>query len=394
LQPEFMKYIGLYEKGVPSLTAARQTIGDLHKLDEKLAAYSHQRVFNYLRVKTSIGGGKAVYPSQTMPRAQVDAVIGDFYVRTKRPAEAGRALQEAIRLDPKLAGPYESLGLLALEQRNQTAALKWLGQAVALGSKNYLVYYYHANLLLSRDGRLGEPQAVSDMNRCIGLNAHFAEGYRLLAQLYGLRDEKLDVADGLVRRAIELKPNAPRNYLTLGLVLMRQGKAQGAEAAGKKALTLARSETDRSRAQEFLHQVRQWRAEIAAGSQHEKPIIVFGPSTSRSGPAGQPSAAKKPAAATNSNSIVAPPQGFTMVANGTVSRPQCSGKTLNFLLVVNGSGVKLFAPDESAVRYVGFPAAAANSPCSFLEGRRVAVHFRLVHGKPYFGKILEIDLSR
>lgn len=63
--------------------------------------------------------------------------------------------------------------------------------------------------------------------------------------------------------------------------------------------------------------------------------------------------------------------------------------------MVNGSGVLLFSSDASKVRFVGFPASAAHrSPCSFLRGRRVNVHFLRVHGKPYFGKILEVDLHR
>jgi tetratricopeptide (TPR) repeat protein len=377
-QPELMQYIQLYERGVPSLTAARQTIGDLHKLDKKLADYSHQEIFNYLRVKTSIAGGKAAYPSHDLPPAEADAAIGDCYARTKRPVEARRTLQEAIRLNPKLARPYESLGMLALEERDRKSALKWLNRAVALGSKNYLVYYFHANLLLNREGRLAEPQAVSDMSRCIQLNANFAEGYRLLAQLYVLRDEKLSIAEGLVRRAIELKPAVSRNYLTLGLVLLRRGKADQAQAAAQKALSLTHSGTDRRRAEELIQHIREVRAEIAADSQPARPASTG----ARNGSASR----------VETDTVIAPAQGFTMVASGSASRLQCSGKQLKFLLMVNGSGVSLFAPDESAVQYVGAP-ASAGSPCAFLKGRRLSVRFRLVHGKPYFGQILEIDLS-
>jgi hypothetical protein len=125
-------------------------------------------------------------------------------------------------------------------------------------------------------------------------------------------------------------------------------------------------------------------------------LLASAPSENNS--AGKQALRSQPAPAaqtapTGTQSIVAPKQGFTIVARGPVRRLTCKGKELKFLLMVNGSGVLLLSPDESKVRFVGVPASAAHrSPCSFLRGRRVRVHFLLVHGKPYFGKILEVDM--
>ncbi len=395
LQSEFLKYIQLYEQGVPSLKAAQQTFGDLHELRNKLSDDFHTVTFSYLIVKATIAGGKAKYPSHAMSPAARDAVVGDFYVRTDRPQEAREALDQAIRLNPKVAAPYVSLGLLALEQQNQALAMKWLSQAVALHSKDYLAYYYHANLLLSHEGLPGEAQAVTDVNRCLALNPNFAEGFRLLAQLYTMQDEKLSVAEAVARRAIELKPGAASNYLTLGMVLLRQQKFAKAEAEGQKAMSLARTDDERSRAQDFVRQVKQMRSQVAAEEQMPAPANVSVPGATA------PTTGSVPAASGGRVRIqtVNPAGGLpkwlqALIVSGPVRGLRCRGKELTFLLMVNGMGVPLIAPNEKQVHYVGFPAnAMSDSPCAFLKGRRVTVHFRPMQGKPYAGQVLEVDLT-
>lgn len=394
LQSEFLKYIQLYEQGVPSLKAARQTFGSLRALRKKLSDDFHSVTFSYLIVKATIAGGKAKYPHHVMSPAARDAVIGDFYVRTDRPQEARETLDQAIRLDPKLAAPYESLGLLALEQRNQALAMKWFSRAVALNSKDYLAYYYHANLLLSQRGLPGDAQAVTDVNRCLALNPNFAEGFRLLAQLYTMKDEKLSVAEAVARRAIELKPGSASNYLTLGIVLLRQQKFAKAEAVGKKAVSLARSDEERSRAQDFVRQAKQIQSQVAAEEQMPAPANVSVPRSTAPSTASVP-----PASGGAGTQVVNPGGGFpkwlqAIIVSGPVRGLRCTGKELTFLLMVNGMGVPLIAPNEKQVHYVGFPPdAMSHSPCAFLKGRRVTVHFRPMQGKPYAGQVLEVDLT-
>ena len=394
LGPALMKYVTLYGKSVPSLTAARQTFGGLRELKKKLRDYSSQGRFEYLQVKTPISDAKGDYPSRALTPAEAEAVFGDFYVRTERPKEALEALHQAMSLDGKLAGTYESLGMLALRRNDTASALKWLNQAVALGSKDYLVYYFHATLLLDQRGNAAVPQAMSEMNECLKLNPNSARGYELLADLYAMQGTDLAMATGVARRAIELKPAAAHNHATLAFMLLRLGKIDESEAEARKALALARTDAGRKLAENLLGEIRQLRAERLAAAQTAEPAAASGSSVpqSTSGPRSAP--VLRSALPSNTQTSI-PIQNVTIMVDGPVVRLQCSGKKLSFLLMVNGSGVPLFAPDESAVRYVDFPASAATaSPCSFLEGRQVAVRFRRVLGKPYFGEVLEIDLRR
>jgi Flp pilus assembly protein TadD len=392
LGASFMKYVSLYASGVPSLTAARETFGDLHQLEKKLSEDMHDITFHYLRVKTKISDGKADYPSRELAPAEADAILGDFYVRTGRPKEALDALHQAMSLDPKLPRPYESLGFLALRRNDEASGLKWLGQAVALGSNNYLVYYYHATLLLDRQGNAGQAQAMREVNECLKLNPNSARGYSLLAELYAMQGKDLDVAVGVARRAIELRPANSRNHARLAYMLLRLGKVDESETEARKALALAHSDSERDVANNLLREIQRYREarqEEAAG-----PTLADGSAGAQASAGSGPAPGGGPGTPGGTRSVVAPPGGFTMVVDGGVRRPRCSGKQLNFLLMVNGSGVALFAPDDSAVRYVGFPASVATSPCMYLDGREVTVRFQLAQGKPYFGKVLEIDLKR
>jgi len=394
LGPGFMKYVALYGQGVPSLDAARQTFGDLHKLKKDLDDYFRQASFKYLQVKTSISDEKVAYPSRVLASGEAEAVFGDFYLRTDRPAEALETLHQAIQLDPQLPGPYESLGMLALRQSDPASALKWLGRAVALDSKDYLVYYYHATLLLNQRGNAAVPQAMSEMNRGLMLNPNSARGYGLLADLYAMQGKDLDLASGVARRAIKLNPAASHNHATLAFMLLRLGKIDESEAEARKALALARTDAGRNLAENLLGEIRQVRAENMGAGQAGGPPAVSASSVPQSTP-GPGSAPVLRSALPAKTQTSIPLQNLTILVDGPVVRLQCSGKTLKFLLMVNGSGIPLFAPDASAVHYVDFPAAAATaSPCSFLEGRRVGVRFRRVLGKPYFGEVLEIDLRR
>lgn len=384
----FIKYISLFEQGVPSLTAAEETFGDLHALTKRLHGYAEQDTYKYLRVKTSIAGGKDAYPSRPLPPAEQEAVFGDFYVRTGRPVEAVKALREAMRLDPKLPGPYESLGLLALQHGNDVSALNWLGQAVALGSKDYLVYYYHASLLLDQKGNEAADEAIKDVNHCLDLNSNSARGYGLLADLYAMTGKDLDVASGVARRAIELKPADSRNYATLAYILLRQRKADEAETVAKRALALADSDAGRNQANDLLREIQQYRIQSMGAP------VSAGPVNGSPAPQSNAGSTPAPGAPAETLSVVPPAEGFTVTAHGSVAQPECSGKELKFFLMINGSGVPMFAPDDSAVRYVGFPATVAEMPCSFLAGKNVSVQFRVVHTKPLLGRILEIDLRR
>lgn len=395
-QQKFVRYIELYEQGVPSLAAARQTFGDLDQLTKQLASYPYRVSYSYVHFKVP-PGGKQAYPSRPISPAEAEAVLGDFYVHTDRPVEAGAALQQAILLNPKLPAPYESLALLALHQRNRLSALKWFDQAIALGSKDYLAYYYRALLSLGQAGEGGLAQVESDLKRCVDLNANFAPGYRLLAEVYANQGKNLKLANGLVQRAIGLAPASSANYLTLGLVLLRQGKDKQAEEKAEKALALAHSSVERRQANDFLRQIRERRAQIAALSrpaQPATPTLVTRPSSAQPASVTKPAPTPASPAAGAKKSASAPKRDVYLIPEASVIEARCQGKSLSLLLTIRGTKVRLFTPDTDNVGRMGLPASAAGADlCSLLEKRHVAVWFQRVHGQPYFGTIIGIDLK-
>ncbi len=381
---ELILYDNLIDQGMGSLQAAEQAFGNLDKLEGELASYARKPVLNYLRVKTTVSEDEQKFPAQTMTVPQRDAVLGDFYVYTDRPVEARAALENAIHGYPKLASPYVSLGLLSLEQNHQKAALKWLNQAVALDARSYLAYYYRAALLMSQGGPAEAKQAESDLNHSLELNANFAQGYDLLAQLYAMDGSRLNVALGVALRAVELEPGSVQHHLTAGYVFERLGEMKRAEAQAKAAIMLARGTEDRQRAEKFL-----------ATLQFRLPSGSSGVTFAGAAPAETPGA--KPAGPPESRTVTGK-NAFSsktfLIATGVARQVGCEGGGIHFLLMVNGSGVPLSAPDLAFVKF-SVPASLAGhfSPCTMLDGKRVTVKFRVVHPNPMMGTPVEVDLS-
>lgn len=400
LRPELDRYITLYQQGVASLTAAQEAFGNLHSLANDLHLYARHLSFHFLQVRASTLANEGHLLSRPLSPAETDAVFGEFYADTGETAAAQTSLNRAVHLDPKLPGPYASLSFLALRRNDKQAALQWLDKAVASGSKNYLVYYYRGILLVDGAGRSALPQAESDLNKSIDLNSSFSAGYSNLAEMYADSGSKLDVASGLAHRAIELDPSSSKGHLALGMVLLRQGEKAAAVTEARKAVNLAHSSGDRQRAERFLREAQPFGSlspPDTAGA--TAPIARSGnPSAtgSPSGTAGTVAPAAGPRAGTPN------PPGVliaTITAEGKVLRAKCSGKQLTFLLMVNGSGVPLFAPDAGAVALGGFSGSGAKRPAclridSQIGGREVGVKFKPTHGKPYSGEILEIDLEK
>lgn len=424
LQQGLVRYENLYGQGVPSLDAARQAFGDLNALTEQLHKYPYQLTFNYLKVKTTIPAGKAAYPVEAVAPAEAETVIGDFYIRTQRPVEARVALEQAIALDPKSPSPYGSMGVLAMSQRDMAAAGKWFDQAIALGSKDYLVYYDRATLSLVPIGGGDLSGPVGDLSRCLELNPKFANGDQLLAQLYAGRGAKLDVAEGLARRAIGLDPSSSLDHLTLALVLMRQRKYDEAKREANTALALAQNDVERERAERFLFTLEQARAAVA--SPPGEPVSTAGatsastprlmrrpetvapahsPESTPPGAGGQRTAPAKPGPG------AAPRSGVYLVPEASVIRASCAGKALSLSVNVQGSKMNFFAPDTDAVGVEDLEASASarsgnreasgrreesatgSSLCSLPAKSHVAVWFRRAPGKAYSGTIVGIALK-
>lgn len=381
----FWNYVVLVSKGAGSLDAARQSFGDLDRLAAAVDAFERQGNFPYYQIKAPFPDALREFSLRPLSPAESAAVRGDFMLYAGQQDEAQAMLNQAIALDPRLAAPYASLGLMEVRSNDRAKALPWLDRAARLGSGNYLVYYYRAMLSLGASNGAEVPdQARADLAKCISLNPGFAEGYRALAQVDASRGQDLDNALRLARRAVELDPGQPQDYLTIGLVLVHLNRAGEAAVVARHALALARTPEDRQNAQQFLEEVAQIQSEqnhqTAAGNSIPEPApeqAMPAPETTRQQSYG---ASEAPGAA---------------MAEGTAKGVKCAGMQMSFRLITGMGPVDLHAADYTKLRYTSSEALSSGFiPCTMLEGRQIAVRYQPPSGRAKAGELAEIDLQK
>jgi tetratricopeptide (TPR) repeat protein len=224
------EYLDELSEGATERQAAENVYGDLKKFDKTISNYvTSQSHSYYVPVKAPADINEKTFLARPLTPAEAVSMAGDFYVRTRRPVEARASLDQAMALDPALAAPRESMGLLCQSEGKLDEAMQWFDEAVRLDSKSYLAHYYQA--MMSSKGELGSDRmegAEKALLRSIELNPRFAQAYTTLASLYAARGEKLADAFALAQKAVELEPGSMFHRLNLGTVLLRMERVADA----------------------------------------------------------------------------------------------------------------------------------------------------------------------
>lgn len=126
-----------------------------------------------------------------------------------RYAEAEKLYKQVIQMDPKYAGAYQNLGVLAFQVGRNDAAIPLLKQAIGLAPTNAAMY------------------------------CNLGDAYTAMRQG--------DDALSCYRKAVELDPNMATTHNNLGIVYSRLGRVEDAITSWKKAIELANRPLGNSR---------------------------------------------------------------------------------------------------------------------------------------------------
>jgi Tfp pilus assembly protein PilF len=165
---------------------------------------------------------------------------------------AGCSLPKVIVLhDPlsadehiRLGGIYESQGKTDLARDQYRAATRQ-------DRKHVRAWMLYGDVSY----RLGEyPAAESSYERALDLDPRDGDLLNNLAWVYVQQDKKLQQAEDLVRRALELKPENRPYYLdTLGVVLLKLGKTADAISTLREAVDAIPPDRTDALAEAYLH---------------------------------------------------------------------------------------------------------------------------------------------
>ena len=183
---------------------------------------------------TSVGGAHALYlearglMQRYEERASVEKSVGLF--------------QQALQQDPGYALAYAGLG----EAQWRLYRLSRSPERVELARKaslraiqiNDLLAPVHVTLGIIRTGTGEAEQALSDFDRALALDPANTDALREKAAACQVLGRVAD-AEGLYKRAVELRPTYWGNYSYLGVFYFRLGRYTEAEAAFRKLIELA-----------------------------------------------------------------------------------------------------------------------------------------------------------
>lgn len=232
---QLFTYLELLAKGLDVEAAFRQAFqADFATLERELRDYLRLNKFpqQVITFDKRLEFDTALTKSARLSEAEAQFYLGDLLLHTNRLDEAAVYLKKALELDPGLARAHASLGVLNVRQNRFAEAKKNLEIASA-NAQNFLVHYYYA-YVLSREA-IGSDNIAegyyneetvrlmrSHLDKAIELAPQFAEAYRLLAFINLVRDERLDEAIELIKKAIVLSPRRQEFLLLLAQVHLRR----------------------------------------------------------------------------------------------------------------------------------------------------------------------------
>ena len=181
---------------------------------------------------------------QTVARTFFGA--GQLYAVHGETGKAGELLLKAAQLDAET--PLYRAALERFYGKSLAEGVSTFQQLAAEQPNSHWNYYFLGRLQarLERNG-----DAEQAYRKVQSLAPSWAEGYRALAELYLRTNRQISEARVLARRAVELEPTGPHNYL-LAIACAKNGDRAGALEALKQAVALS---PDEKRFREALEQL-------------------------------------------------------------------------------------------------------------------------------------------
>ena len=276
-ETQMVEYTTLINQGVDTdqaFTRAFKT--SLPELEKLLKNYISGNTYTANTYKLPVIEGETDLPAQLISDAEVQYYLGNLLARTGRIDEAEVLLKRAIEMDPRLAGPHEGLGFVAVRRNRFAEALEYFKQAVNRGSKNHLAHYYYAEMLLRQVfgtvGAAAAKQIGDELRTSIRLMPGFAFAHYALANLSAMTEENLKEGLEEAQIAIKLEPQNKRFALVLAQL---QVQAHDYAAANRTLEPVLAAETEaklKESAQSMMRMIERLVAAQLAGQGNQSSV--------------------------------------------------------------------------------------------------------------------------
>ncbi len=387
------KFLAAYQTSGNTADAAQRSFGDLKKFAQAMELYSRQDRFFIGRVNTSVHGDPKSYTCRALAPAELDALRGDLFTRTKRKKEATEALNAALQEDPNLPQVHEALGVLALSEQKTEEAEAEFTRAVQLNSNSFLAYYYSARAHMRYEMNSPEAtqQVIADLENAITLNPKFAPAYEALSSLYSYNGETVDKAIIAGKKAIQLEPGTLSYAVSYGYVLLRIGKVADAKIIAAKIQAVAKTPEEVLAARQLTEVV----ASREAYDAQEADYARHDQATDGRQPAVAASQTKTNKITTPEGPPINKHQGESEYAiEGTVFSAECGSDSPGTVILTANSRTLVFripSLDNLQVLQKNADVSAHPPACSEWKARRARLFFYKWKGKEYYGELSTIQ---
>src|SRR5271163_3952343 len=372
-------YVNAMTKGATEEQAAAQTFGDLKQLQAALFAYIRNAAFYYIKAPPPPEIAAGDLQVRELSEADTDAYRGGFAAVRGRTQDAIPILEQAVKLDPKLALGYQYLGFAEYQDKKPAEALADFTRAIALNPKNALTRFLRAYLASTQGGAVGDDaQMEEDLRAAIALSPEFAPPYGVLAMYVANQGTDLPEALKLAQKAQALEPGNAVYQIDLASVLARMNRFPEARTIALHARSNATSPTERAEAERFLaylDQVRQYSERDAEPLQSAAPAQAAGTSAGGGSTTGSP-AETSDGARTRAVAGDAANVGNLREATGLVTKLSFMGG-LKFELATDAGPLTLHIKPgaQFQIKMATRPSGPFN-PCTAIQGQRVKVEYQ------------------
>jgi Tfp pilus assembly protein PilF len=382
-----------------SVAAAEKTFGNLKTFASSMDAYARQRTFVAGKIPSNIHSEAKSYSSRELSAGELEAERALFYVHTRRPKEAGAAVNEALKDDPKLPLAYEAQGFLHYSQLQFQAAETDFRRAIELGSNSFFPYYLIGKAQLRDALPLPEDaaKAATTLEKAVHINPQFAPAYSALATVYSINAETYEKAYADGRKAITLEPGNLTYAVNYAYILMNTGKIADAKVLAQRIRQAAKSPFDQDNAQRLLEVIAdRERAQRYAAQGEQRSAVVVTPKAVTPPKSPKDSGSSSPADVGGSTPAPAanPHAGESEYAvEGTIVSADCGAGPGKVVLSVGKSSMNFRFGDFAGLQVISTAKQdSGNAPgCGDWKGRRARVYFYKVKDARFMGDLNTIQ---
>jgi Flp pilus assembly protein TadD len=345
-RPNFTKLVAALSSGKSTADAFQSVLGkSLSQVQLDLHTYLSGRLYGAL-FDVKLEKSAEEPEASDAPAFESDMVLADLLAATRKTDEARRAYEQLAKQNPDKPEVEESLGYLAWQSGDKSAARQHFSRAVAASTKNAQMCFHYAQL--EREANSAGDAGLTALQKAVDLKPDYVEA-RL--QLGLLLMNQHNYSEALKRWSPIKSVNEDQAqwfFPAMAYAYMQTGDAERAREYAEKSKAWAKDPQQLEQVHSILRYLDQQKAAVSARNTAPAPSPAATDSpvpTLRRPEPGPPPETKE---ISKPNPFVKQGDQMSRV-EGVAQRLECIGESARFHVLVAGKPMIFDIPDATSV---------------------------------------------